>query len=192
MHCLLVSKPSSAYDFDETFRIERNVMNVPNAGLSRHLFVLALLTWLTIPIARAADAESNSPPVQLTAQEDHQRLMGLLHMTSFRHRTTTNYEEDKANPYPDIPNPLTLNNGQKVATPEMWWNLRRPEIVEDFDREIYGRTPKATPKVAWEVSSVTNRVITNASGVFPIIEKNCSATLTIPPTQTFPSPSNCR
>ena len=140
-------------------------------GLSRHSFIFALLASLTFPIARAADTETNSPPVQLTAQEDHQRLMGLLHMNSFRHRTTTNYEEDKANPYPDIPDPLTLNDGEKVTTPEMWWNKRRPEIVEDFDREIYGRTPKETPKVTWEVSSVTNRVITNASGIFPIIEK---------------------
>ena len=29
----------------------------------------------------------------------------------------------------------------------MWWNKRRPEIVEDFDREIYGRVPKVMPKV---------------------------------------------
>jgi hypothetical protein len=33
----------------------------------------------------------------------------------------------------------------------MWWDQRRPEIVEDFDREIYGRTPKNLPKVRWEL-----------------------------------------
>jgi hypothetical protein len=32
----------------------------------------------------------------------------------------------------------------------MWWEQRRAEIVEDFDREIYGRMPKVTPKVKWE------------------------------------------
>ena len=164
-------KSSPTNDFDETFQIERNIMYILNMGLSRNSFVLALLTSLTFPIARAADTETNSPPVQLTAQEDHQRLMGLLHMTSFRHRTTTNYEESKANPYPDIPDPLTLNNGEKVTTPEMWWQERRPEIVEDFDGEIYGRTPKETPKVTWEVSSVTNRVITNSYGSFQVVEK---------------------
>src|SRR5580658_2253018 len=137
----------------------------------RHSFTLAVLVWLTFPIARA-DTETNSPPAQLTAQEDHLRLMGLMHMTSFRHRTTTNYEESKANPYPDLPDPLTLNDGEKVTTPDMWWNRRRPEIVEDFDREIYGRTPKWTPKVTWEVASVTNRVITNANSSFSVIEKH--------------------
>jgi hypothetical protein len=140
-------------------------------SLIRNSFALALLAWLVFPIARA-DTETNSPPVQLTAQEDHHRLMGLLHMTSFRHRTTTNYEESKANPYPDLPDPLTLNNGEKVTTAEMWWNQRRPEIVEDFDREIYGRLPKVTPKVSWEVASVTNRVITNATSSFSVVEKH--------------------
>jgi hypothetical protein len=37
----------------------------------------------------------------------------------------------------------------------MWWEQRRPEIVEDFDREVYGRMPKVTPKVKWEVISTT-------------------------------------
>ena len=38
----------------------------------------------------------------------------------------------------------------------MWWDQRRPEIVEDFDREIYGRVPDNIPKVTWEVVSITN------------------------------------
>ena len=63
-----------------------------------------------------------------------------------------NYDESKANPYPDLPDPLVLKNGKKVTTAEMWWKERRPEIVEDFDREVYGRVPKDTPKVKWEVT----------------------------------------
>jgi hypothetical protein len=45
-----------------------------------------------------------------------------------------------------------LKNGKAVKTANDWWNKRRPEIVEDFDREVYGRVPKVTPKVAWEVT----------------------------------------
>ena len=63
-----------------------------------------------------------------------------------------NYDESKANPYPDLPDPLVLKNGEKVTTPEQWWTKRRPEIVEDFDREVYGRVPKDVPKVTWEVT----------------------------------------
>ncbi len=58
-----------------------------------------------------------------------------------------NYDESKANPYPNLPDPLTLKNGRRGTTAEMWWKQRRPEIVEDFDREIYGRVPENTPKV---------------------------------------------
>ena len=53
-----------------------------------------------------------------------------------------NYDESKANPYPNIPDPLTLNNGEKVTTAAMWWDKRRPELVEMFEKEVYGRVPK--------------------------------------------------
>jgi len=101
-------------------------------------------------------------PVQLTAQEDHKRLMELLKITTLRRgadgwnaraENAANYDEAKANPYPKLPDPLVLKDGKKVTTAEMWVKKRRPEIVEDFDREIYGRVPKETPKVRWEVTS---------------------------------------
>jgi hypothetical protein len=63
-----------------------------------------------------------------------------------------NYDEALANPYPNLPDPLRLANGKKVTTPEMWWKQRRPEIVEDFDREVLGRVPQQVPKVAWRVN----------------------------------------
>ena len=80
--------------------------------------------------------------------------MDLLHITSLRNGANgsnpqapnyANYDESKANPYPGLPDPLVLKNGKKVTTAKMWWDQRRPEIVEDFDREIYGRVPKVTP-----------------------------------------------
>jgi hypothetical protein len=62
-----------------------------------------------------------------------------------------NYDPLKASPYPDYPDPLTLKDGAKVTTPEMWWKVRRPEIVEDFEREVIGRVPQHVPKVTWHV-----------------------------------------
>lgn len=35
---------------------------------------------------------------------------------------------------------------------EMWWKLRRPEIIEEFDREVVGRVPKKVPRVTWRVN----------------------------------------
>ena len=49
----------------------------------------------------------------------------------------------------------------------MWWQVGRPEIVEDFDREVYGRVPAVTPKVNWEVVSTTKETV----GDVPAITK---------------------
>jgi len=78
-----------------------------------------------------------------------------------------NYDESKANPYPNLPDPLVLKNGKKVTSAQMWWNQRRPEIVEDFDREVYGRVPEVTPKVKWEVLNTTRETV----GEVPVITK---------------------
>ncbi len=116
------------------------------------------------------------PPVQLTAEQDHQRIMDLLHIKSLREGADgrnpkapnyASYDESKANPYPKLPDALLLNNGKKVTKAKLWWTKRRPEIVEDFDREIYGRVPKDTPKVNWEVISTTKET----NNEVPIITK---------------------
>jgi hypothetical protein len=113
-------------------------------------------------------------PVELTAQQDHQRIMDLLQIKSLRQGANgrdrsapnaANYDETKANPYPNLPDPLVLKDGRKVTTAETWWTQRRPEIVEDFDREIYGRVPLDTPRVNWEVISTTNE----SNGDIPVI-----------------------
>jgi lysophospholipase L1-like esterase len=62
-----------------------------------------------------------------------------------------NYDETKADPFPDYPEILRLKNGKKVTTADAWWKQRRPEIVEDFEREVLGRVPANAPKVTWTV-----------------------------------------
>lgn len=113
-------------------------------------------------------------PVQLTTQEDHKRTMGLLGIAELRRGAdgrnpdapnAANYDESKANPYPDLPDPLRSKNGKRVTKAADWWKRRRPEIVEDFDREVYGRAPKVTPKVNWEVTSTTNETVGDVSAV---------------------------
>jgi hypothetical protein len=106
---------------------------------------------------------------------DYNQMLGQLGINSIRQGASgtatapnaANYDEAKANPYPDLPDPLILKNGKKVTSAKMWWDERRPEIVEDFDREIYGRMPKIMPKVTWEVLTLTNDTNSN----IPIITK---------------------
>src|SRR5712664_997699 len=124
---------------------------------------------------RAAAPEA-PPPVELTAEQDHKRLMELLRITSLRPGAdgrnpqapnAANYDEAKANPYPTLPDPLVLKNGMRVKDAKTWWGKRRAEIVEDFDREIYGRVPKVTPRVNWKLISTTRET----NGDVPVITK---------------------
>ena len=148
------------------------------------------LTLAGLALAALANAQSPAAPPaaprpaptpemlerQRLAQEDHQRLMDLLHITSLRRGRDgsnrqspfyANYDEAKANPFPKLPDPLVLNNGQPVKKAADWWKKRRPEIVEDFDREIYGRVPKLLPQVTWEVTRMSHEM----AGDVPVIVK---------------------
>jgi hypothetical protein len=97
--------------------------------------------------------------VTWTTAEDHRNMMEQLGIEALRPGPSgnesapnhANYDETKANPFPDLPGALTLNDGTRVTTAEMWWNRRRPEIVEDFEREIVGRVPRVVPTVTWTV-----------------------------------------
>jgi hypothetical protein len=76
-----------------------------------------------------------------------------------------NYDESTANPFPILPDALTLKNGKKVTTATLWWNQRRPEIIEDFEREVLGRVPRNVPKVTWTVTNTVNAVV----GSHPVV-----------------------
>jgi hypothetical protein len=79
-----------------------------------------------------------------------------------------NYDESQANPFPNIPDPLVMNDGRKVTTTSIWWDQRRPELVEMFSKYIYGRVPSDVPKVAWTVTTVDHERI----GFTPVIAKD--------------------
>jgi hypothetical protein len=110
-----------------------------------------------------------------TAAEDHQNMMDQLGIKALRPGPSgtetapnhANYDEATANPFPNLPDVLTLKNGKKVTTPDMWWNQRRPEIVEDFEREVLGRVPKNVPKVTWTVTKTVEAMV----GSRPVIGK---------------------
>ncbi len=125
----------------------------------------------------ALQAQTPGPnPTQIASAEDRQKMLDLLHITAVRNGANgnnpeapnyANYDESKANPYPSLPDPLVMKNGKKVTTAKMWWDQRRPEIVEDFDREVYGRAPKVTPAVKWEVNKTTKET----NGDVPVVTK---------------------
>ena len=71
-----------------------------------------------------------------------------------------NSSEEKVNNY-TLPEALILKNGKKVKTAKDWIEKRRPEIVADFESEIYGKIPEKIPVVNWQVVSVKDTMIGN-------------------------------
>jgi hypothetical protein len=136
-------------------------------------------------------------------------MMDLLHIASLRPGAdpnhpdapnAVNYDESKANPYGALPDPLMLKDGRKVATAEIWWRLRRPQVVEDFSREVYGRVPSHAPKVIWHVTSLAREMIGPVGVIirkltghvenssYPLISVNIELTLTTPANAHGPVP----
>ncbi len=169
----------------------------------KHTHLLFVATLL--PAALLAQAPE---PKHWTAAEDHQNMMEQLGIKALRPGPSgtetapnhANYDEATANPYPNLPDVLTLKNGKKVTTAAMWWNQRRPEIVEDFDREVLGRVPKVVPKVTWTVTNTVNAMVGSRPVVgkqlvghvdnssFPAINVDIQMTLVVPADANGPVP----
>src|SRR5713226_8378874 len=128
--------------------------------------VAALAMTSVVPLRRAADAaaaatqsSSGSFPrqVKFTGDGDHQNMMDQLGIKALRPgadpNNQTTFDEASANKYP-LPDLMTMKNGKRVTTARQW-KARRAEILEDFEREVYGRIPKQVPKVTWEVTSAS-------------------------------------
>ena len=86
-----------------------------------------------------------------------------------------------------------------MTTANQWWSERRPEIVELFDREIYGRVPSTVPKVNWQVVStvkmngdvpvITKQLIGHVeNSAYPAIKVDIQLTLSTPANAKNPVP----
>lgn len=96
------------------------------------------------------------------------RELALLHVTQLRPTVSArdptapdfaNFDEAKANPYPQLPALMITGDGRRVTSPQMWRDVRRPELFALFDREIYGRVPAHVPGVTWRVVETVRETI---------------------------------
>ena len=138
-------------------------------------WALALLLaggLLSVP-SSALPAGRWPPPVTFTARQDHRNMMEQLGIERLRPGTSgnenapnhANYDEALANPYPNIPDPLRLDDGQPVTSARMWWRERRPQLVAAFEQDVYGRIPADVPKVTWRVAARGRGLL----GGYPIV-----------------------
>jgi hypothetical protein len=127
----------------------------PFAAISGFVSLCSLL------LSHGTHAQSAVTSAAEATQQDHRGMQEQLGIRTLRpgpsgdeHAANhANYDEAQANPFPDWPDALRLNDGRIVKSPEMWRRLRRPQIVEAFEREVYGRVPAGVPEITWAVAA---------------------------------------
>lgn len=169
---------------------------------------LSVASLASVLLLATTAVAQNGPP-RPNNEPDHQNMMAQLGIKELRQGANgndpkapnaANYDESKASLYGPVPELLKLKNGDTVKTADDWWEKRRPEIVEDFDREIYGRMPQITPAVRWEVTSTSSGKLGEHATIvkqlvghvdnsaFPSITVDIPVTLTLPADARGPVP----
>jgi len=164
------------------------------------VMALGMATAFTGSVTHAAQSGPSAPE----GYDDHQNMMDQLGIRQLRPGANPNnqgvFDEATANPYKDsMPDVLTMKDGTKVTSAALW-PKRRAEIIEDFEREVYGRIPPNVPKVTWEVtattegnsagiSTVTKTLVSHVDdSAYPNITVNIQADFTVPAGAKEPVP----
>lgn len=137
-----------------------------------------------------------TPAQDTKGYDDYQNMLDQLGIKKMRKgrdgKAKDTSSEATANPHKDtLPDLMTFKDGGKVTTADQW-PKRRAEIVEEFEREVYGRIPRNVPKVTWEVTSttegesngvkvVTKKLVGNVdNSAFPKLKVAIQASFTVP------------
>ena len=169
---------------------------------------LVMLFILTSAIIFGQFPRINQDSIRQLTQQDYKKMLELVKVTAVRPGPSgtptapnaANTDESKATRYTSLPDPLVFNNGKLVKTPDEWWKKRRPEIVELFDREIYGRVPDNVPKVKWELVKTSRDTVSKIlvitkeltghvdNSAYPKTDVNIDLTLVTPASASGPVP----
>jgi hypothetical protein len=77
-------------------------------------------------------------------------------------RSEFNYYEDKV-PSFKLPSVLTANNGKLVGTKDEWMKIRRPELLELFRTNVYGRVPATPYQMDFKIINEDDKAIGGAA-----------------------------
>ncbi|HTM03187.1 MAG TPA: hypothetical protein VL173_06785 [Vicinamibacterales bacterium] len=171
------------------------------------LLAIVVTTGMVLRAQQPGGDPAAREALQRATNDDHQDMMRQLGIRALRPGPSgneqapnhANYDEAKANPYPDLPPVLVMKNGTKVMTAAQW-KQRRAEIIEDFDREVLGRVPANAPRITWHVAKteqweiaghpvVGQALIGHAdNAAYPEIDVDIRMTLVVPADAKKPVP----
>ena len=138
--------------------------------------LILFLLILYIGNADAQFSQADRDSINKYTWIDYNQMLGQLNIDQENLRpgpsgnpndkNAANSIESRVKDY-DLPPLLLLKNGVEVKTPEMWWNHRRKEIVEDLEKEMYGRLPENIPDVEWRMEATADTTVGN----YPVKER---------------------
>jgi len=144
----------------------------------RKIILLLLLCTLFVSQTQAQFSQAARDSIRGLTQIDYKLMLDQLGILPSQMRSgpsgnpsdpnAANTDESKAKTYEVLPDALIFSNGDSVRTADEWETLRRGEIVELFDGEIYGRVPAIVPDVTWELLSTLDTM----DGAYPVTIKH--------------------
>jgi hypothetical protein len=147
-------------------------------GLRLPVAALLLAVGLSVsgPSSAQFKGKGKLPDFIPADYDDYQTMLdklGIKKMRKGRDGNKDNSDEKTANRFKHtMPELMTFKDGKKVTAADQW-PKRRAEIVEDFEREVFGRIPKNVPKVTWKVTNT----VEGESGGIPIVTKTLVGTV---------------
>jgi hypothetical protein len=137
----------------------------------RKIVILFTFMSFTVPsMAQFGLSQAQRDSLNKLTEADYLNMLGQLGIERSQMRkgpsgnpkdaNAANSSEDKVNKY-TLTDPLVLKNGKKVRSVQEWNQLRRPEIVNDFENEIYGKLPDNIPGVKWQTVSIRDTLVGN-------------------------------
>jgi len=108
----------------------------------RNLFILCMFaaTTITAPIQAQVQAAEPVPAAQ-AVKPPNASVAGI----------PANYDEAKVGTYM-LADPLLLNNGNPIRDAKTWYTKRRPEIMELFESQQFGRSPGRPADESFEIT----------------------------------------
>ena len=82
----------------------------------------------------------------------------ILALQTMNAQFVANYDEAKV-PEFDLPDPLTTFSKKQILTSSSWNELRRPELINFFESQVFGKVPGTFDGIAFEVVEESNSAL---------------------------------
>lgn len=124
-----------------------------------------------LPVIAQAPSPAERERIQTESGAERSRELALLGIRETRPTLSArdpaapnfaNFDEARANPFPDLPALLRTNGGKDVTTPSAWTRVRRPEIERLLSDALYGHVPAHLPSVNWRILARETETVDNA------------------------------